>query len=390
MADPLSQMQDTATMEAPPDVAVQEALKARKHKKTSMQPSKLAAALGAEMLKNADSGIGCAAAPDCATTASPLHDTQPGAGYMPTTPSDPRAVALPAHPTTGLQKGAHDKRADVNAQVNAQYGPAALAGVKTAPVTSKTTSTNGWGNSKSMNVSGAPLAKMAKLYPDLCKLSADAVNEMLAKIQSTAHDVGRSLDPAMSTAGDSIKDVLARLQAAAVTPTGTGAITGGLGGAAAGGLGGAALGGLSGMFGKKEDDESRIGHILRGIGGGALSGAGIGGVGGAALGGAAGAGALDGLKLAALQYPALAGLTKTSMGMPPAPTAGMSPGAGGLGGAPAGLPGAKPGLGAPGGMKLPGLGAPGGMPKMPGAPQTPGMPGAQGPLVAKPGQMNLR
>lgn len=215
MADPLSNMQNSDSMEHGPDEAVNEALKVRRKRKrvpsniaaSNLPPSKLACALGENLLKNAFT---------------------------------------------------------IDAQTSCQYGPAAAAGMPTPTRGAKGGSKvkmstgDGYGNAKTTDFASAAssgIAKMAMKYPDLMK----AANEWM--------------DLARKGLGDLSTKALAGFKG--LDPTLRSSLGYGAGLGAAGLIGG----GVKGMFDEKDDDEeSRIGHILRSAGKwgglGALTGAG--------------------------------------------------------------------------------------------------------------------
>ena len=198
MADPLSDMQNEQLLDNPTQQqAVQDALKARRRKKllprnspANIAPSKIARACGEEMLrKQADSGIGSCAAPNCVSAAPPPHQDMPPAGKMPVTPSDPR-VPPPVPATVGMQKGAAlpSLVGAVTGSVPTSNGPSyGMSAWKTpaapqpsTPHVSKISSGNGWSDSKSTNVSSSPHMKMS--YDALQKAAAGGVVQNIMQV----------------------------------------------------------------------------------------------------------------------------------------------------------------------------------------------------------------
>ena len=308
MADPLSNMQNSDTMEHDPDNAVQEALKIRKRKGTSLPPSKLASYLGGELLK--------------------------------------RAFTTDAH-------------------TSAKYGPAADAGIKLRGAKGggpKMSTGNGWASAQGSN--------------NLAAISNSSGVKVAGSISSLGPDILASLKQNLGEPPTWANTLAQRLGNA-----------GGVGllGAASSGI----IGGVKGMFDDKDEDESRLMHMLKSTGGGALMGGGAGVTGSLAsqyapeLMGAA-KNKLHEVtaaeKLAALHSPAV--LAKLAAGSPTAGPMGMGPGSAGMGmgAAPSGTMGST---GAAPGPAMASAGAArgsiGGGAMLPGTPGAP--PGAKGPAA---------
>lgn len=158
MADPLTNMQDTAQLENEVrqhdsvDPVVQEALKTRKRSKKRAQPSKIAAACGEAMLK---------------LSANPVRAT------------------LPKKSAWSLCKEA------LNVLNNSSYGASAwkLPNTTAAAPVAKTDSNNGQGTSKSTHVASSPYAKSgaakyASLLGYLAKVSAEKadIDKLVAEL----------------------------------------------------------------------------------------------------------------------------------------------------------------------------------------------------------------
>jgi hypothetical protein len=214
MADPLSEEQninvlEEARQQQQVDPVVNEALKVKRKKR--LPPSKIAAACGLELLKKSDSGIGCAAAPDCVSAGQPTHDLMPQATGMPTKqqlpPNSQRVPVMNA--TTGLQKGAWCLKyaalpSVVGAvQQNASYGTGAwnIPSAPSAAPSVKTDSGNGWSDSKSTNISSSPHAKTtaqklaALRYPALAGATKAALDSPTAGIYGASGGQGGLTGP---------------------------------------------------------------------------------------------------------------------------------------------------------------------------------------------------